>query len=427
MNKSHITKLNITTNSSLSDSFLSSFLPNLHSSTLESLHLSAIGLTPLSCDTITSFLSACSCPLPVAIAQNHGADAGRIADPSVTDQTDIVACPMLQHLSLNANHLGFKAIKKIVATITKENYHLASLEVFSNCFVDVDERPPPVALPVQLPAWLASTSHPSTSTATAGLSQIASGHSQGNVQINGPANENEHSGDNLQLSSSSLPSSSRSVRPRDDNTSENGLLGLLSPLNHDPTLTASPLPITSPLMHSNSGTEEEEEDEDDAKTTMSKWQECINQLRQALARNSVLANNVHEEALRLLRISRPVLLRRRNVLPSASSPSDDDKTLSSSTTIISLPSELIFYILSIHAGSFLSPAQRIRIFRYAEDPATLPPDPRVLPPLPIQKSAPLRRNLAMFSRCDPFGTPPGTDEKRQEWLITVGCAFFERA
>ena len=78
-------------------------------------------------------------------------------------------------------------------------------------------------------------------------------------------------------------------------------------------------------MHANGLTEPDDgsdmspsEEEEVAKGSPASWQECENELKRILTRNSTLKYHVEKEALALLRYARPLLVR-----PQCSVPTND--------------------------------------------------------------------------------------------------------
>jgi hypothetical protein len=101
INSSRLTKLVLSTHASLSDTFVSSFLPSLDSPHLRELHLSMVGLTRKSLPYITSYIES------------------RRSHP-------------LNLLKLNGNRLGYRSLGKIIQTIECHNFSLVNLEVYGN-------------------------------------------------------------------------------------------------------------------------------------------------------------------------------------------------------------------------------------------------------------------------------------------------------
>ncbi|KAF7367493.1 RNI-like protein [Mycena sanguinolenta] len=100
LNTSHLELLSLTTNRSLSDSFVEVFLPILDSPHLREVHLSAIGLTPKAAPYLIAYLSSPQC--------------------------------RLHTLKCNGNALGFRAVKSIIRTIERHNFSLSTVELYSN-------------------------------------------------------------------------------------------------------------------------------------------------------------------------------------------------------------------------------------------------------------------------------------------------------
>ena len=159
-------------------------------------------------------------------------------------------------------------------------------------------------------------------------------------------------------------------------------------------------------MHANGLTEPDDgsdmspsEEEEVAKGSPASWQECENELKRILTRNSTLKYHVEKEALALLRYARPLLVRPKSrktshgftpCSASCACAEASPETLFSSIgqpyalplppsngsdapsfPFMKLPTELQLHILSFLAPT-LSTAQRLRIFAYASSPATLP-------------------------------------------------------
>lgn len=126
------------------------------------------------------------------------------------------------------------------------------------------------------------------------------------------------------------------------------------------------------------------------------WQDYKTQMSLLFIRNRVLTTRAASSALHLLGPARALLLS-----PSAAAPSNPFAPWRT------LPIELQLHILSlVHTG--LSPQQRIRIWEYASERATLPPVMRSLPSL-WGASTTLRPR----------------EERRGDWLEQVGCDRFE--
>ncbi|KDQ13322.1 hypothetical protein BOTBODRAFT_33645 [Botryobasidium botryosum FD-172 SS1] len=112
INTSRLQVLTLTNNASLSDTFLSIFLPRLSSPYLRTLNLSVLGLSPDSAPTISDY----------------------IASPRS-------AC--LRNLTLNGNFLGRGSVRHIIRTIQTANYTLQSVELLGNHLYDlVDSNAP---------------------------------------------------------------------------------------------------------------------------------------------------------------------------------------------------------------------------------------------------------------------------------------------
>ena len=90
------------------------------------------------------------------------------------------------------------------------------------------------------------------------------------------------------------------------------------------------------------------------------------------------------------------------------------------THIQSLPTELQLYILSLTVGT-LSTNQRIRIFHFASDPATLP---ALLPDLRRGQSEGVPESSLLEKISVPF-TLSARGVNRTQWLQVVGCDLYE--
>lgn len=144
-------------------------------------------------------------------------------------------------------------------------------------------------------------------------------------------------------------------------------------------------------------------------------------LKNLLTRNMLLKHTTEADALSLLHHSRLLLLQSRT--SDTSNPSDAPLTFSS------LPTEIKLYTLSFLAPTLSSP-QRIRIYTYASDPATLP---KLLPSL-SRLCLPDPTNLHFASS---LGRSPGycigssnsilcnRGQERKTWLALVGCDRYE--
>ncbi|KAJ7139394.1 hypothetical protein C8R44DRAFT_693839 [Mycena epipterygia] len=135
LNTSRLELLSLTTNRSLSDSFLEVFLPFLDSPHLREVHLSAIGLTPQGAPHLVAYLSSPRC--------------------------------RLHTLKCNGNTLGFRAVKSIIRAIERHNFSLLTVELYSNHLAgpvssdntSEDDDDDEGAGPASLDAWKANDAH----------------------------------------------------------------------------------------------------------------------------------------------------------------------------------------------------------------------------------------------------------------------------
>ncbi|KAA1472470.1 RNI-like protein [Dentipellis sp. KUC8613] len=178
------------------------------------------------------------------------------------------------------------------------------------------------------------------------------------------------------------------------------------------------------------------EEADEESTSMSSWRFSQEVLKALLWRNDDLAKTVKEEATVLLKYSRPLLLK-----PKKSVDSDHVvATKAPESGFAKLPTELQLDILTSFAPT-LSAAQRIRVFHYASDSRTLPPDPRRLPSLSRDRSTSatglrLRRSpvggIPDSAESSGSASQPGARtlwpdvEARLRWLKVVGCEAYEK-
>ena len=107
------------------------------------------------------------------------------------------------------------------------------------------------------------------------------------------------------------------------------------------------------------------------------WKDCGRSLHRVIMRNHYWRRQTQKEACNLLRYARPLLLCSKSFsTSSASSTRGPNANPPPPSTILfpffALPNELKLHILSLFAPS-LSSAQRIRVFKYASNPKTLPP------------------------------------------------------
>jgi len=177
--------------------------------------------------------------------------------------------------------------------------------------------------------------------------------------------------------------------------------------------------INSLEMHACSATLGEGESQD--------WKTLELRSRTLIMQNMFLAKTTATDALSLLSPARVALLHYGRQL-GGSAPR--------------LPLELVFHTLSFLAPS-LSPSQRIRVFKYAASPETLPSLDLILPkPRSSYSSPPAKLLLNQQHRCSQYpsdstlvcpecGRPRFIEsiaskrEMREEWLRKVGCDRFE--
>ncbi|TFY70950.1 hypothetical protein EVG20_g2056 [Dentipellis fragilis] len=178
------------------------------------------------------------------------------------------------------------------------------------------------------------------------------------------------------------------------------------------------------------------EESDEESTSMSSWRFSQEVLKALLWRNDDLANRVKAEATVLLKYSRLLLLKPKKAV-------DSDSALAKEAPrqgFAKLPTELQLDILSSLAPT-LSATQRIRVFRYASDSRTLPPDPRRLPSLSRDRSISatglrLRRSPVggITDSAESSGSASQLGartlwpdvEARLRWLKAVGCEAYEK-
>jgi hypothetical protein len=137
----------------------------------------------------------------------------------------------------------------------------------------------------------------------------------------------------------------------------------------------------------------------------------LQDLQYALARNQLLQGQTHAAAFRLLRYSRTLLLKPR---------AGGEQTGRLQFHIQSLPAELQLHILSLTVDA-LSTNQRIRIFQFASDPATLP---AILPDLLQRQSEAVPETSLLEKSSAPF-TLSARSVNRTQWLRAVGCDLYE--
>lgn len=177
-----------------------------------------------------------------------------------------------------------------------------------------------------------------------------------------------------------------------------------------------------------------------ASDTDEAWKDCDRALHRITMRNQYWKRRVEKEALNLLKYARPLLMRSRSSTSSASLVLSHPSSSPPSTLtmgFVALPNELKLCILSQFAPT-LSSTQRVHIYNYASDPATLPP----LTPT-------LRRDISKPCLADPStlgasvggpnygsGCPAGKcmgpnslvcrrEEERARFLEAVGCTAYE--
>ncbi|KAL1746013.1 hypothetical protein HDZ31DRAFT_62576 [Schizophyllum fasciatum] len=100
VNSSSLEILSLASNRGLGDEFVAAFLPLLNCPSLDELYLSAMDLSPVSLPFITDYL-----------ASNR---------------------TQLQTFKCNGNLLGTRAVREIIRTLDRSNYHLLALELYSN-------------------------------------------------------------------------------------------------------------------------------------------------------------------------------------------------------------------------------------------------------------------------------------------------------
>ena len=151
-----------------------------------------------------------------------------------------------------------------------------------------------------------------------------------------------------------------------------------------------------------------QDDSSEDTTPINRFQE---DLLYALARNELLQRQTHAAALRLLRYSRTLLLKPGR---------ETEETGRPQFHIQSLPAELQLHILSLTVDT-LSTNQRIRIFQFASDPATLP---AILPDLRQRQSEGVPETSLLGKSSAPF-TLSARSTNRTQWLQAVGCDLYE--
>ncbi|KAG8908149.1 hypothetical protein FRC01_007492, partial [Tulasnella sp. 417] len=132
--------LSLNNNPQLSDTFLFRFLPNLSAPRLRELHLSAVGLTPISTPYIINFL-ANNGPEHVTPVAGYQLSLGQ--------KFTKIASRRLSDLRLNGNALTLPCAQAIVHVLKTSNFSIRHFEMFANNF--------PVGFPASHP-----DSNPST-------------------------------------------------------------------------------------------------------------------------------------------------------------------------------------------------------------------------------------------------------------------------
>lgn len=171
--------------------------------------------------------------------------------------------------------------------------------------------------------------------------------------------------------------------------------------------------IPSVELHANQLAMHDTDDDDETpneprQRDLKAWKSSDELLSRILTRNRLLKCETERQALRLLRYSRPLLLQ-------ASSPIH---VALPSTADFSLPTEIREYVLSLFAPT-LSIAQRMRIFRYASTPSTLPP---LLPR--VTQSEDSRSVEEMYLRNYTVG-PWHRKKASARWLRAIECDSYE--
>lgn len=134
--------LSLNNNPQLSDTFLFRFLPNLSAPRLRELHLSAVGLTPISTPYIINFL-ANNGPEHVSPVMGYQLSLGQ--------KFTKIASRRLSDLRLNGNALTLPCAQAIVHVLKTSNFSIRHFEMFANNF--------PVGFPTSHPL---ADSNPST-------------------------------------------------------------------------------------------------------------------------------------------------------------------------------------------------------------------------------------------------------------------------
>ncbi|KAG8927320.1 hypothetical protein FRC02_008307 [Tulasnella sp. 418] len=115
INNSQLRTLSLTSNPQLSDAFVFRFLPNLSTPYMHELHLSAMGITPISTPYISDFLAS---------------DKPSSSTSAVTRVRD---------LRLNGNKLSLRCVGQIVKTLERYSYSVLHLEIYANDFERIGE------------------------------------------------------------------------------------------------------------------------------------------------------------------------------------------------------------------------------------------------------------------------------------------------
>jgi len=164
------------------------------------------------------------------------------------------------------------------------------------------------------------------------------------------------------------------------------------------------------------------------------WKDCERGLHRVIMRNQYWRRQTGKEACNLLRHARPLLMCSK-LLPTSSAPSHlrPNSNPSPTSTILfpffALPNELKLYILALFAPS-LSSTQRIRVYKYASDPKTLP---SLTPNFRRGAGKGYPSSLEMTYR---LSSPDGKfmttgmglqcrEQERAKFLEAVGCCSYE--
>ncbi|KAG8947857.1 hypothetical protein FRC04_010215 [Tulasnella sp. 424] len=134
LNHSVLEVLSLNNNPQLSDTFLFRFLPNLSAPHLRELHLSAVGLTPISTPYIVNFL-ANNGPEHVTPVTGYQMSLGR--------KFTKIASRRLSDLRLNGNTLTLSCAQAVVQVLKTSNFSIHHFEMFANNFsADIPARHP---------------------------------------------------------------------------------------------------------------------------------------------------------------------------------------------------------------------------------------------------------------------------------------------